>query len=156
ISDDLCVKFGEANPFGKPCENEEKELIRVYKELATVLKERNELEKEAKGYKELRKIMINLFLDSMKKTKSFTIKRESNWSGGWYRFTNNSPAPVRCLIDDTWDPTKSKVVLAGKSAIFEKITSNYFCIAPYISDDPLEGSEHVFKLSKTSDTIEFI
>ncbi|GMR43587.1 hypothetical protein PMAYCL1PPCAC_13782, partial [Pristionchus mayeri] len=41
------TSIGVLNKLGKSCENGENELIRVYKEFATVLQERNELKKKA-------------------------------------------------------------------------------------------------------------
>ncbi|GMT31728.1 hypothetical protein PFISCL1PPCAC_23025 [Pristionchus fissidentatus] len=87
--EDLRTQNGIDSPFGKPIDNEERELVRVYKELSTVLKDRNELrvrtahleEENKQGMEAIaalesaRRCRIAEFEAVMAQKASFTVER---------------------------------------------------------------------------------
>ncbi|GMS99582.1 hypothetical protein PENTCL1PPCAC_21757, partial [Pristionchus entomophagus] len=94
--DDLRSLNGEETPFGQNGEEkEEKELIRVYKELSTVLKERNSLKVAAQKYEGAKKLMVEQFKKTMTEPNVFSV---GQYASNLIRFTNKSSSTVRCQL----------------------------------------------------------
>ncbi|GMT05043.1 hypothetical protein PENTCL1PPCAC_27217, partial [Pristionchus entomophagus] len=162
--DDLRSLNGVETPFEtvettKEEGKESKELIRVYKELTTALKERrsmqlelNEMGAGACKYEGAKKRLIDLFELAMKnclKTRKsedeglFVITRVSDSSHYVAQFENNSPIGVRVMFGRRWDAKKSIVVESCCKEFLPGTGGKGLHIAPCISDDPEDGSEEV-------------
>ncbi|KAF8380862.1 hypothetical protein PRIPAC_70004 [Pristionchus pacificus] len=155
--DDLRSLNGAETPFGKNGEEkEQKELVRVYKELEQSLKTRLILENKVKGLeKELEKFgaleydfqmlkMKEKERDVLEKweeiqedgSKLFKITRTPNAGAYVARFENRSPIDVWVMYSYCWTPTKFRLAEAGGTVDlygtgYKK--GNGLYIAPYLS-----------------------
>ncbi|GMT31727.1 hypothetical protein PFISCL1PPCAC_23024, partial [Pristionchus fissidentatus] len=87
---------------------------------------------------------LNYFKTVMEKRKAvFRLLRTNDCT----TIYNNSDIVVRALYGDSWIPTDAAIINEHDSSV--KPTSaggKYLFIAPFLSNDPMDGSEHVITI----------